>query len=66
LLVPVVAGIAFEAQRLSARYFGNPIVRAIATPGLWLQSLTTRTPEPAMLEVAIAAFEAMRSEEAKA
>ncbi len=66
LLVPVVAGIAFEAQRLSARYFGNPIVRAIATPGLWLQSLTTRTPEPAMLEVAIAAFEAMRSEETKA
>ena len=63
LLVPVVAGIAYEAQRLTARYFHNPLVRLIAQPGLWLQSLTTRTPDPSMLEVAIAAFSAMREAE---
>ncbi len=63
LLVPVVAGIAYEAQRLTARYFGNPLVRLVAQPGLWLQGLTTRTPDPAMLEVAIAAFVAMREAE---
>lgn len=63
LLVPVVAGIAYEAQRLTARYFGNPLVRLVAGPGLWLQGFTTRTPDPAMLEVAIAAFVAMREAE---
>ncbi len=63
LAVPLLAGIAYEAQRLTARYFANPLVRLIATPGLWLQSFTTRTPDPAMLEVAIAAFNAMRAEE---
>lgn len=63
LAVPLVAGIAYEVQRLTARYFANPLVRLIALPGLWLQSFTTRTPDPAMLEVAIAAFKAMREAE---
>lgn len=62
-LVPVVAGIAYEVQRLTARHFGNPLVRLVASPGLWLQGLTTRTPDPTMLEVAIAAFQAMRQAE---
>jgi uncharacterized protein YqhQ len=57
VLVPVIAGVAYELIRFGARYFGNPIVRAIYTPGLWLQSLTTRRPDHAMLEVSIASLE---------
>jgi uncharacterized protein YqhQ len=58
VLVPVIAGVAYELIRFGARYFGNPVVRAIYTPGLWLQSLTTRRPDHAMLEVSIASLEA--------
>jgi uncharacterized protein YqhQ len=57
VLVPVIAGVAYELIRFGARYFGNPVVRAIYTPGLWLQSLTTRRPDHAMLEVSIASLE---------
>jgi uncharacterized protein YqhQ len=35
--------------------------RILAAPGVWTQRLTTRPPDRAMLEVAIAAFEAMRA-----
>jgi uncharacterized protein YqhQ len=57
VLVPVIAGVAYELIRFGARYFGNPVVRAIYTPGLWLQSLTTRRPDRSMLEVSIASLE---------
>jgi uncharacterized protein YqhQ len=57
VLVPVIAGVAYELIRFGARYFGNPIVRTIYTPGLWLQSLTTRRPDRPMLEVSIASLE---------
>lgn len=63
LLIPVVAGIAFEYQRLTARYFDNPLVRLLAWPGLALQRLTTRRPDAHMLEVAICAFKEMRQKE---
>ena len=36
---------------------GNPVVRAIYAPGLWLQALTTRPPDHSMLEVSIASLE---------
>jgi uncharacterized protein YqhQ len=58
VLVPLIAGVAYELIRFGARYFGNPVVRAIYTPGLWLQSLTTRRPDRPMLEVSIASLEA--------
>jgi len=58
LLVPVVAGIAYEIIRLAGR-FNNPITRAVSVPGLWLQRLTTAEPNDSMLEVAIAAMEAV-------
>jgi uncharacterized protein YqhQ len=57
ILIPVVAGIAYEFMRFSAARTDNPIVRALITPGLILQRLTTREPEPAMLECAIAALQ---------
>jgi uncharacterized protein YqhQ len=63
LLIPVVAAIAFEYQRFTARHIANPLVRALAAPGLALQRLTTREPDAGMLAVAIAAFQAMRERE---
>jgi uncharacterized protein YqhQ len=56
VLIPVVAGIAYEYIKFTNRYRENPIVRTIAAPNLALQSLTTREPEPSMLEVSIAAL----------
>lgn len=57
LLIPVVAGLAYEFIRFTARHLHQPIIRAIIAPNLALQRLTTREPDAAMLEVAIAAFE---------
>ena len=50
LLVPLVAGIAYEIIRLAGR-FDNWLTRAISYPGLWLQRLTTAEPNDKMLEV---------------
>jgi uncharacterized protein YqhQ len=57
VLVPVIAGVAYELVRFGARHYGNRVVRAIYAPGLWLQSLTTRPPDRSMLEVSIASLE---------
>jgi uncharacterized protein YqhQ len=56
VLVPFIAAIAYEVIRIGAARAENPIMRAILTPGLLLQGVTTRTPDDSMLEVAIAAF----------
>ncbi len=63
LLIPVVAGLAFEYIRFTARHLSNPLVRLLILPNLALQRLTTREPDESMLEVAIAAFQAMRAKE---
>lgn len=56
VLIPVVAGIAYELQRWTARNLDKPFVRAMITPNLALQHLTTRQPDEDMLEVAITSF----------
>jgi uncharacterized protein YqhQ len=56
LLIPVVAGIAYEYIRFTAKHMDNPIVRALIVPNLMLQHLTTRQPDLTMIEVAIVAF----------
>lgn len=56
VLIPVVAGIAYEFLRFSTRHQKNPIMRALIAPGLAMQKLTTREPDLTMLEVAIAAL----------
>ncbi|HIV24736.1 MAG TPA: DUF1385 domain-containing protein [Candidatus Scatomonas pullistercoris] len=58
LLVPVIAGVSFEIIRLAGRS-ENPFVNALSKPGLALQRLTTREPDAAQAEVAIAAVEAV-------
>lgn len=57
LLLPVVAGISYEALRFSGRHFDRRWVRILAQPGLWLQRLTTAEPTDDMVEVAIASLE---------
>lgn len=63
LLIPVIAGLSYEVIRFSAAHRHNPLMRVILAPGLWLQQLTTREPEPPMLEVAIAALQRVLAEE---
>lgn len=58
LLIPVIAGIAYEIIRLAGRS-DNWLVRMISAPGLWLQGLTTKEPDEDMVEVAIKAVEAV-------
>ena len=63
LLIPVLAGIAVEYIRWTANHLSNPIVQWLIKPNLALQSLTTREPDMAMLEVAIESFNTMRKAE---
>lgn len=57
-LIPVIAGISYEIIRLAGRS-SNILVKIISAPGMWLQGLTTREPDEGMVEVAIAAVEAV-------
>ncbi|MBP5291748.1 MAG: DUF1385 domain-containing protein, partial [Lachnospiraceae bacterium] len=56
LLIPVIAGISYEFIRLAGSS-DNPVVNALSKPGLWMQALTTKEPDPDMIEVAIQAVE---------
>jgi uncharacterized protein YqhQ len=56
VLIPVVAGVAYEYIRLLARNLNNPIARILVKPQLALQRLTTREPSYQMLEVSICAL----------
>jgi uncharacterized protein YqhQ len=55
-LVPVIAAISYEVIRLMGALQGNRLMRAVFRPNLWLQSLTTREPDDAQVEVAIYAL----------
>ena len=57
ILLPVVAGIAYEFLRFTAAHQDKSFIRLITRPNLALQRLTTREPDLSMLAVAIAAFE---------
>jgi uncharacterized protein YqhQ len=63
LLLPVLAGLAYEYIRWTASHLNNRLVRWLIKPNLALQRLTTREPSLEMLEVSIAAFNEMRSRE---
>ena len=57
-LIPVIAGISYEIIRLAGKS-NHILVRIVSAPGMWLQRLTTKEPEDDMIEVAIAAVEAV-------
>lgn len=63
IMVPILAGIAFEYLRFTAKYISNPFIRFIVAPNLLMQRLTTREPDLQMLEVAIESFNVMREKE---
>ncbi len=63
LFLPVLAGLAYEYIRFTATHIENPFVQFLVRPNLALQHLTTREPSLEMLEVSIAAFNAMRDGE---
>ena len=63
VLIPVIAGIAYEFIKFSAAHQDHWLMRLLIAPGLWLQSFTTRQPDPSMLEVAIAALQRLLVEE---
>jgi uncharacterized protein YqhQ len=62
-LVPFVAGVSFELLRLAGKFRGNPIADTLSRPGMWTQLLTTREPDSAQLEVAIASLKAVMDAE---
>ncbi len=55
--IPIIAGVAYEALRLGARYQSSLLMRGLMAPGIWLQKITTQRPDDAQIEVAIASFE---------
>ena len=61
--MPLVAAISYELQRLSARYCTQGPLRFVLYPGFLFQQITTREPDDAQLEVAIAAMEMARARE---
>jgi uncharacterized protein YqhQ len=64
LLLPVIAGIAYELIRFAGKHTGNRVLMTLLAPGLWLQRLTTREPSLDQLEVSIRALrEVLRLEE---
>jgi len=60
LLLPLLAGVAYEYLRWTAANQQNPVVNMLIRPNLALQRLTTNEPDLDIIEVSIAAFNAMR------
>lgn len=63
VLIPVIAGIAYEFLKFSAAHQQNPLMKLLIAPGLALQGMTTREPDLSMLEVSIAALKKLLAEE---
>lgn len=55
LLLPVIAGVAYEFLKFSGRS-NSKCVALLTKPGLWLQKITTREPDDEQIEVAIASM----------
>ncbi len=53
MLIPVVAGIAYELLRLGARHHQKVWFRWILLPGLWFQKITTKEPDARQIDVAL-------------
>ena len=57
LLLPLIAGIAYELIRFAGKHQDNPVLMTLLAPGLWLQRLTTRQPTLDQIEVSIRALQ---------
>lgn len=58
LILPLITGLSYEFIKYAGRH-DNFFVRLLAAPGLWMQRLTTKEPDDDMIEVAIASFKAV-------
>jgi uncharacterized protein YqhQ len=56
LLLPVIAGIAYELIRFAGKHSDSRVLMTLLAPGLWLQRLTTREPSLDQIEVSIRAL----------
>jgi len=63
LLLPVIAGIAYEVIRYAGMHRSNRVLMTLLAPGLWLQRLTTREPTDDQVEVSIRALERVLAKE---
>jgi uncharacterized protein YqhQ len=64
LLLPVIAGLAYELIRYAGKHQDNRVLMTLLAPGLWLQRLTTREPTLDQVEVSIRAIQEVRRREA--
>ena len=62
LTLPIVINLGYELIKLCGRH-DNALTRIIAAPGLWMQRITTNEPDDEMIEVGIAAVQAVLPEE---
>jgi len=65
LMLPLIAGIAYELQRIGARFSSNPVAKILLTPGYWVQGITTIEPTDDQLEVALASLRVTLKREAQ-
>lgn len=56
LMLPLIAGFAYELQRLSARFSKSILVQPLLRPGYWVQGITTIEPSDEQLEIALASL----------
>ena len=64
LLLPVIAGLAYELIRYAGQHQDNRVLMTLLAPGLWLQRLTTREPTDDQVEVSICALRRVLAKEA--
>lgn len=58
LILPLITGISYEFIKYAGRH-ENIFVKILSAPGLWMQKLTTKEPDDDMIEVALASFKAV-------
>ena len=56
--LPLVVGLSYELLKASGKHASKTLIRTLILPGLWLQRITTKEPDPEQLEVAITALKA--------
>jgi len=62
-LIPLVGGISYEFIKVSAKHSDTVLGKIIVAPGLWLQRITTKEPDPKQMEVALVALKCALGDE---
>ena len=62
LLLPLIVAVTYEINRWAGRH-DNAFTRVLTAPGMWMQNFTTNEPDDSMIEVGIAAVQAVLPEE---